>query len=218
MQFLRMIYSAKYSWLVIPLLVVFIVWCFALRQTKTVNYAKGPAYDLIFGVNVFDPNLKSKISVSPYVIDGTLYVQCEKVQDNEGTVSTSIALYRYNSKLGTVEKIPLPTTAELGDMSERKNVELSSTQNLKLNSSEQSPDGFVLAEPKWVKVDPISNVLGNITLFFLSGGFQDILERESFPRLNKGAISIPMKSDYTILKNEADNAYLLGWVTAEGNH
>jgi hypothetical protein len=102
-------------------------------------------------------------------------------------------------------------------MSERKNIVLSSTQNLKLNSSDQSPDGFVLAEPNWVKVYPISNMLGNIIMFFLSGGFQDILERENFPRLNKGTISIPMKSDYIILKNEADNAYLLGWVAPQQN-
>jgi len=216
MQIIKSIYNTKYFWLIAPLVIVIASW-FMLNRSTNVNYGKGPAYDLIFGVSVFNPHLKNNVNISPYVYEGTLYLQCDKVPDDESTSSTSVALYRYKSKTGTVEQIPLLTPDEMHKITGRQTLVLNATKNLKLNTDEQSPDGFKLSGPNWVKVDPVSNVLGNIVLFFLSGGFEDIMERESFPRLSKGTISIPMKSSNTILKNDADDAYPFGWVITQEN-
>jgi len=216
MQIIKSIYNTKYFWLIAPLVIVIASW-FMLNRSTNVNYGKGPAYDLIFGISVFNPHLKNNVNISPYVYEGTLYLQCDKVPDDESTSSTLVALYRYKSKTGTVEQIPLLTPDEMHKITGRQTLVLNATKNLKLNTDEQSPDGFKLSGPNWVKVDPVSNVLGNIVLFFLSGGFEDIMERESFPRLSKGTISIPMKSSNTILKNDADDAYPLGWVTSQEN-
>ena len=49
---------------------------------------------------------------------------------------------------------------------------------IKLDSNDRSPDSYSLAEPNWVKVDPIRNVIGNIALFLVYGGFETITERE----------------------------------------
>lgn len=173
---------------------------------------KGPRYDLIFGVRTFNPNVQSTVTMGPYVIDGTLYVEAEKMPVDAGTTSTGLMLYRYNSQTGHAEPLPLPKAGELAALTGKQQFVVAATKNIQLNTDAESPDGYALAAPEWVPVGPISNVLGNIVLLLLSGKTETIKERENMPRLAKGSLSIAMKSKRPIFQNEADNAFLLGWV------
>jgi hypothetical protein len=184
---------------------------FMPKSAKAV--APGPQYDFIFGVHVFTPGKQSALSLSPYVIDGTAYVDAERLPtESEGT---SVKLYRYRHKTGSAEPVAMLSESELAGLQARKQFVLAATRHLKLDQSEKSPDGYALVEPNWVPVNPISNIVGNIALFLRSGGFETITEREDAPRLANGTISIAIKSRHTIFNNEADTAFLLGWIVAD---
>jgi hypothetical protein len=187
-------------------------YLFLLPQSEQGSAAPKPQYDLIFGVYTFDPNRQARVWMGPYIIDGTLYLEAEKLPAEQGTNSTWITLYRYHSQTGIAEPLPSPTFDEWQNIDGKQTFVLPALHEVKLNTNKQSPDGYSLVEPKWVKVDPISNVLGNIALFLFSGGFETITKRESTPRLAKGELSVPIKSKRPIFNNEADNAFFLGWV------
>ena len=192
------------------------VYAFYASDSVTDDPARGPAYDLVFGVYTYDPDLQSRVTLSPYLIDGTLHLQAEKLPADQGTVSTWIALYRYNHTTGVAEPLPSPTASELQHIEGKQELLVSATKHLNLDQKETSPDGFSLADPAWVPVNFIHNALGNILLLCLSGHTQTITERESTPRLAKGEESIRIRSAAPLLDNEADNAFLLGWVVPEG--
>jgi hypothetical protein len=174
--------------------------------------APGPRYDLIFGVHTFDPNRPTTIWVSPYVYEGVLYVEAEKVPADQGPTSMGIALYRYHCQTGIAEPLPMPGPDELQHLEGKQRFVLSATKGLPLYAEGTSPDGYSLAEPKWIPVDPISNVVGNIALFLYSGGFERITKKERFPRLAKNDVSLPIHSKRPILNNEADMAFPLAWI------
>jgi hypothetical protein len=177
--------------------------------------AHGPRYDLIFAVNTFDPSQPTAVSLSPYVIDGTLYLQAEKLPANQGTISSWVSFYRYNSKTGIAEQLPSPGISEMQNIEGKQDYVFSAIRHLKLDTDAQSPDGFSLAPPAWVPVGPVGNVLGNIFLFLSSGKFETITERENTPRLVRDAVSVAMKADRSLLNNEADDAFLLGWIVPD---
>jgi hypothetical protein len=187
-----------------------------LRQSAFTKTATGPAYDLLFGVHTFDPDVQTNVVISPYVFQDTLYLQLEKLPPQQGTVSTGVALYRYRSKTGSAELLSLPGPSELPQLKGPQQVVFAATKYLTLDTNDTSPDGYSLAEPNWVDVDPISNALGNIALFALSGKFEQLKKREQAPRLVKGVQSMALKSERPILRNEGDNAFLLGWIVPEG--
>jgi len=174
--------------------------------------AHGPQYDLIFGVNTFDPNFQTAVTLSPFIFDDTLYLEADRLPAHEGTVSTWVTLYRYDCKTGTAEPLPMPSASEVQHIEGKQRFVLSATKGLPLYTEDTSPDGYSLAEPEWVPVNPINNVLGNIVLFLFSGGFETIKEREEVPRLAKGDESVAMQSKRPLFHNDGDNAFLLGWV------
>jgi hypothetical protein len=174
--------------------------------------AKGPKYDLIFGVHTFDPDRPTMLSVSPYVYEGVLYVEVEKQPADQGPSSVGVTLYRYHWQTGIAEPLPLPSADELQHLEGKQRFVLSATKGLSLYAEETSPDGYSLAAPKWVPVDPISNVLGNMALFLYSGGFERITKIERFPRLAKNGESLPIHAKKSIINNEADMAFPLAWV------
>jgi len=213
--FMKPVFGYKYIGFIVLAVVLLGIYVFLSKKAAKAGQARGPAYDLIFAVSTFDPNLNSTVSISPYIIDGTLYIACEKLPPGEGTTSSWVSFYRYNSRKRLVEQLPSPTPAELAGIQHKESYALAATKGLELNTDDKSPDGYALAEPNWVKVNPISNVLGNILLFFMTGGFEDIKEREGAPRLAKGAVSLLMPHKRAVLKNEADNAFMLGWIIPE---
>ncbi len=204
------LFSAKGLWLVFIGTTLILICLLNLEQAMD-DKPSGPDYDLIFGVHTYHRNLPSTIDVSPYVIDGQLYLSCEKITDAASSDGNSLALYRYHSKTRTVELLPLPT--ELKGVSRRVELLYYATKHIKLNTDERSPDGYVLAEPDWVKAGWVNNILGNIALFLASGKFEHIMERESAPRFKKGVLSIPLPTEEPILRNEAETAFPLGWIT-----
>jgi hypothetical protein len=196
------------------LLLVLGVTAYLFFMPKSVNAAApGPQYDFIFGVHVFTPGQQSALSLSPYVIDGTAYVDAERLPT--ASQGTSIQLYRYYHQTGSAEPIAMLSESELAGLQARKQFVLAATRHLTLDQSEKSPDGYALAEPNWVPVNPISNVLGNIALFLLSGGFETITKREDAPRLAKDSSSVAIKSKRPLFNNEADTAFLLGWIVSD---
>lgn len=172
----------------------------------------GPAYDLIFGVNTFDPNRQTNVVLGPYILDGTLYLEASKLPTREGTVSTAVLLYRYESKTDSAQPLPMPGPSELLHLQGKQHFVFSPTKQLTLDTNETSPDGYRLAEPEWVKVGPLRNALGNIALFALSGHFSAIKECEQTPRLVTHAGSMAMRAEQPLFGNEGDNAFFLGWV------
>ena len=189
---------------------------FMLRQPTLTDVATGPTYDLLFGVHTFDPDVQTNVVISPYVFQDSLYLQIEKLPPQQGPVSTGVAMYRYHSKTGSAELLSLLGPSELPQLAGPQQVVFAATKYLTLDTNDTSPDGYSLAEPNWVDVDPISNALGNIALFALSGKFEQLKKREQAPRLVKGAQSMALKSERPILRNEGDNAFLLGWIVPEG--
>jgi|GEM_PF-6895393 len=177
--------------------------------------APGPKYDLIFGVHTFDPDRPTMVLVGPYVYEGILYIEVEKLPAGQGPSSMGITLYRYHWQTGIAEPLPMPTQDELQHVEGKQRFVLSATKGLPLYAEETSPDGFSLADANWVPVDPISNVLGNIALFLYSGGFEQITKKERFPRLAKNDVSLPIQSKRPIFNNEADMAFLLAWVVPD---
>jgi hypothetical protein len=196
-------------------IVALVVYLFFRPKSNHGAMVDGPKYDLIFGVNTFDPNHKTAVTLAPYVIDGTLYLQVKRLPANEGTSSTWVTFYRYNSKTGIAEQLPSPSISEMQATEGKQDFVFSATKHIRLNTDAQSPDGYSLAEPDWVEVGPISNAFGNIALFLLSGKFGTITERESSPRLAKDSVSIAINSDRPILNNDADTAFLLGWIAPD---
>ena len=188
------------------------VYVLFLSGSAAADTAPGPAYDLIFGVHTFDTSRKATANFFPYVIDGTLYVQAEKVAAGEDPGGVGLVLYRYDHRSGRAEPLPLPGETELRPLADTATFQLSATQHLTLSPSETSPDGYSLAEPDWVKVGPLSNLLGNLVLLLYSGKTEAITERETAPRLATHAGSRAIKAKSPLFANEAETAFLLGWV------
>jgi hypothetical protein len=184
-----------------------------LRRRPAFPAATGPAYDLVFGVNIFDPNLQTNLVLSPYVFQDTLYLEVEQVAS---PVSTRCDLYRYHSQTGLTEALPLPSATEWHAQAEPPQFVLQATKGLRLDTNDTSPDGYSLAEPKWVEVNPVSNFFGNIVLFTLSGKFEHLKEREENPRLTQDTVSVPLRANRPIFGNEGDNAFVLGWIVPAG--
>ncbi|MGI4872709.1 MAG: hypothetical protein ACRYFX_16230 [Janthinobacterium lividum] len=176
--------------------------------------ATGPAYDLVFGVNIFDPNVQTNLVLSPYVWQDTLYLQVEQVAN---PVSTRFDLYRYHSQTGLTEALPVPSATEWQAQAAPHQLVLPATKGLRLDTNDTSPDGYALTEPQWVEVNPVSNFFGNIVLFALSGKFEHLKEREENPRLTKDAVSVPIRANRPLFGNEGDNAFALGWIVPAGS-
>ncbi|MGI4735216.1 MAG: hypothetical protein ACRYG7_08565 [Janthinobacterium lividum] len=184
-----------------------------LRRRPAFPTATGPAYDLVFGVNIFDPTLQTTLVLTPYVLQDTLYLQAEQVAS---PVSTRCDLYRYHSQTGLTEALPLPSATEWHAQAEPRQFVLQATKGLRLDSNNTSPDGYCLTAPEWVEVNPVSNFFGNIVLFSLSGKFEHLKEREQNPRLTKDTVSVPIRANRPLFGNEGDNAFLLGWIVTAG--
>lgn len=178
--------------------------------------APGPAYDLIFGVHTFNTSRKATVNLSPYVIDGTLYLQAEKVAPGQDPDALGLTLYRYDHRTGCAEPLLLPGEDELRPLADTATFRLGATQHLTLTPTDTSPDGYSLAEPDWVKVSPFNNLLGNLVLLLLTGKTQPITERESAPRLANQAGSRAIKAKSSLFAGEADTAFLLGWIVPAG--
>ena len=187
-----------------------------LRRPAPTRIATGPAYDLLFGVHTFNPDVQTNVVISPYVFQDTLYLQIEKLPAHQGTVSTGVTLYCYHSKTGIAESLLLPSSSDLQQVEGPQQLVFAATRHLTLDTNDTSPDGYSLAEPNWVNVDPFSNVVGNIALFALSGKFEQLKKREQAPRLVRGTQSIVKKSERPILRSEGDDAFLLGWIVPAG--
>ena len=64
---------------------------------------KGPQHDLVFGVYVYDPAIKTTLSISPYIIGDSLRLDVRHLPPNEGTTNAWIKLYRYHCKTSHAE-------------------------------------------------------------------------------------------------------------------
>lgn len=177
---------------------------------------KGPQHDLVFGVYVYDPQLKTNLSISPYVIGDSLRLDVRQLPPNEGTTNAWIKLYRYRHETGYAEQLPLYGPATMPAIRGREQFNLSEAWHFTLSQTDKSPDGYALAEPKWVKAGFLQNLAGNIMLFRVYGQLETVQVREQYPRLSNGADSILMKSKEPLFANEAENAFPLGWVVADG--
>jgi hypothetical protein len=192
------------------------VYALLLSAPVTPDSAPGPAYDLIFGVNTSGPGRSATVALAPYVVDGTLYVQAERLPADEASGSTGVTLYRYYHQTGQAEPLPLLDESELEHLAGKKVFVVSATRQFTLSSADTSPDGYSLAEPNWVKADPIRNVLGNVVLLLLSGKVATITKRESAPRLANQAGSLAIRSKSPVFADEAETAFLLGWIVPAG--
>jgi hypothetical protein len=152
--------------------------------------------------------------MSPYVFDDTLHLEANRLPAHEGTgtVSTWVTLYRYDCKTGTAQPLLMPSARQVQHLTGKQQLVFSAIKALPLHTQDTSPDGYSLAGPEWVPVDPVRNMLGHIVLFLFYGGFETIKEREAVPRLAKSDGSVPMQSKQPLFHNEDDNAFLLGWV------
>lgn len=208
----KKIFSFKVVWLVYIIATIIFIYLLHLERTMD-NKLGGPEYDLIFGVHTYHRDLTATIEVSPYVIDGQLHLSCEKINDGDHNSGSSLELYRYHSKTRSVELLPLPSLADLNGATGRVELVYQITKHINLNTDERSPDGYVLAEPGWVKAGLVNNIWGNIALFLKTGKLEQLMERESVPRFKKGSLSIPLTAQEPILRNEAETAFLIGWIT-----
>ena len=177
---------------------------------------KGPQHDLVFGVYVYDPAIKTTLSISPYIIGDSLRLDVRHLPPNEGTTNAWIKLYRYHCKTGHAEQLPLYGPATMPVIRGREQFNLSEAWHFRLKQIEKSPDGYALAEPNWVKAGFLENLTGNIMLLTMFGKSETMKVREQYPRLSNGSESILMKAKEPLFANEAENAFSLGWVVADG--
>lgn len=186
--------------------------------TKQLNRSqgKGPQHDLVFGVYVYDPQLKTNLSISPYIIGDTLRLDVRHLPPNEGMTNAWIRLYRYHCKTGYAEQLPLYGPATMPVIRGREQFNLSEAWHFTLNQTDKSPDGYTLAEPNWVKAGLIKNLTGNIALLVISGKTETMKVREQYPRLSNGSESILIKAKEPLFANESETAFSLGWVATDG--
>ena len=187
-----------------------------LSKQLNSSQGKGPQHDLVFGVYVYDPQLKTSLSISPYIIGDSLRLDVRQLPPNEGTTNAWIRLYRYHCKTGYAEQLPLYGPATMPVIRGREQFNLSEAWHFTLNQTDESPDGYALAEPRWVKAGFLENLTGNIALLAMVGKTETIKVREQYPRLSNGSESILMKAKEPLFANEAETAFLLGWVVADG--
>ncbi|MBX0291717.1 hypothetical protein K3G63_14800 [Hymenobacter sp. HSC-4F20] len=188
---------------------------FFLPRPMRAKASPKPSYDLIFGVHTYKPNFKPTVTISPYIRGGTLYITAEQHLPPEAPPSSCVTLYRYNSKTGIAEPLLSPDAQEVQSIQGTQTFAFGPTQHLKLYTHETSPDGFSLAEPGWVKVNPVSSVFGNIAMFLVAGSFGPLKKRENSPRLASASGSMPIKSAHPIFKDEADSAFFLAWIVPD---
>lgn len=181
-----------------------------------------PCFDLFFGVETFRPGLEANALVSLVALDDAIHVRYSRMPPPNGPTSLWMSLHRYRAGTGVVETIPLPSPKEVVDVvaalrgNQFMDYVVLPTEGLAFLPSPTAPDGFRLAEPRWVPVNPVAQVLGNLALLRQAGGIETITEREPHPRLERGPVSLPMRAGAASLVNGADTAFFLRWVVPEG--
>ena len=176
-----------------------------------------PCFDLLFGVSTFTPGLEADALVSLVALDDAIHVRYSRMPPRNGPTSLWKSLHWYRARTGTVETIPLPSPKDVVSVvaalrgEQFMDYTVLPTEGLAFVGSATAPDGFKLGEPRWVRADPVSQVLGNIALLIAAGGTETITEREPHPRLERGPVSLPMRSGNASLNNGADTAFFLRW-------
>ncbi|MEO7057828.1 MAG: hypothetical protein ABI143_13570, partial [Caldimonas sp.] len=144
--------------------------------------------------------------------DGVLQVQYGP--RDKGTSSTLwILLYRYDWKTKNATLIPTPGPEQMTGTTKKAYYIVEATEKLRLIPDPVSPDGYELAEPRWVTSGPVSQLLGNMALLALAGGVEKLKDKETMPRIAKGDVSFPMKGQKAVLPTEDFQAFPLGWVS-----
>ena len=176
---------------------VLLIVLFFLATVLPKSMANPPQYELLFSYVRYDYQKLSPVSVDFVVKDGELKSRFSR---NDKKIPNYYVkrLMAYDAKTESVREIPydMPT---LPDDKESTEITLAETQNMTINASTTSPDGYSFEGPYYRHGGLVTELFG--------GGY-----RNQGYRLKKGSVAYKMpatQNDYYF-----NNIQFIGWVVA----
>ncbi|MBL7480787.1 hypothetical protein [Legionella bononiensis] len=126
--------------LALPILVMAF---FFLASIMPLHVANPPLYDMIFTVQDYSSNSQPPVTANFVVIDGTLKVQYIKNRNN--VYNGWKKLYLYEAKSQKVRQLSLALPKDIDTIQDMKEETVDATKHLKLDTSLESPDGYLLS-------------------------------------------------------------------------
>lgn len=102
-----------------------------------------PQYDMIFSVNDYSSNIRSPVDANFIVTNGVLKVQYMRNTSNSYTNWKK--LYIYDAKTLKVKQLEFPLPKNIEKIQQMTEQTVDSTKNLKLDTTLESPDGYLLS-------------------------------------------------------------------------
>ncbi|HEY8353872.1 MAG TPA: hypothetical protein VIK69_02505 [Methylophilaceae bacterium] len=174
---------------------------FMLAASLPASLSDPPEYDLVFAVPDSDSyNLPvfMKLTVDQ---DGALKAQITPVHKRDLGYGNWKKLYLFEAATQKVRELPLPYPADMEKITETMEFVVESTSGMKLDTTTESPDGYVLSYAGYSS----SGLIGEL---FIGNRYN------SEPRLRKGGNSVPL------ITNGNKRSYFsygsiefIGWVT-----